>query len=468
MKYLDNQPKTDPQKGKENKPYLAVPFFVALAVLTVVAFIIPLRPTQSQMEKRNLAEFPEFSWKALGSGEYFDDISLWFSDTFPGRESWLMAASRIEELHGSAGVSLSGDSDEMEQISVPTVPSAPTSPTNPTDPTGTQTQQPDPTEETDAPTQPTEKPWGGLDLSGDVKIEMNGQGVIQIDGHAFNQVGFSQYCSDWYVRTLNRLAENLAADGVKVVSAPCPTSVSIMIEPEYLGKLKCADQNQIIQYLHGTMDERIVKVDTFDALVNHNDEYIYFRTDHHWTARGAYYAYEAICRALGYEPVPLEELDTLDMGDFEGSVYWKAPRPRSLEMDNLTAYMPKGDLELRIRGMYTEGQVQTLIRDFSESPNNAKYNAFLYSDNALSVVTNYDLPDGPTCIVIKDSFGNALVPFLAQNYSKVYAIDYRKFGEAGIQGFLKVFPVDEVIFAPYVLAIQDIDGNKMFENLAGR
>ena len=61
----------------------------ALAVLTVVAFIIPLRPTQSYSEKRSLAQFPEFSTEALLSGDYFDDITLWFSDTFPGRESWL-------------------------------------------------------------------------------------------------------------------------------------------------------------------------------------------------------------------------------------------------------------------------------------------------------------------------------------------------------------------------------------------
>ena len=67
----------------------AVPFLLTLAVLTVVSFIIPLRPTQSQSEKRNLAEFPAFSWDSLVSGDYFDDITLWFSDTFPGRENWL-------------------------------------------------------------------------------------------------------------------------------------------------------------------------------------------------------------------------------------------------------------------------------------------------------------------------------------------------------------------------------------------
>ena len=83
---------------------LAIPFFLVLGVLTVVSFIIPLRPTQSYEEKRNLAEFPEFSWETLVSGDYFDDITLWFSDTFPGRESWISLSSNLTTLHGHSEI----------------------------------------------------------------------------------------------------------------------------------------------------------------------------------------------------------------------------------------------------------------------------------------------------------------------------------------------------------------------------
>ena len=100
----------------------AVPFLLTLAVLTVVSFIIPLRPTQSQSEKRNLAEFPAFSWDSLVSGDYFDDITLWFSDTFPGRESWLEVSAATKSLHGYSEISIDGDLPVME--TVPEVPSA--------------------------------------------------------------------------------------------------------------------------------------------------------------------------------------------------------------------------------------------------------------------------------------------------------------------------------------------------------
>ena len=83
-----------------------IPFFVVLAALTVVSFIMPLRPTISHIEKRNLAEFPEFSVKDLVSGDYFDDITTWFSDTFPGRETWIELASQTKSFHGNSDVSV--------------------------------------------------------------------------------------------------------------------------------------------------------------------------------------------------------------------------------------------------------------------------------------------------------------------------------------------------------------------------
>ena len=151
-----------------------VPFFVALAVLTVVAFIIPLRPTQSYSEKRSLAQFPEFSTEALLSGDYFDDITLWFSDTFPGRESWLQLSASVQELHGKSDITIYGEVQQSDEI--PTIPTAaPTEAAPTTEPTTAPTTEPttapttEPTEPTvketvEAPTIPVEE-WGGVDAN---------------------------------------------------------------------------------------------------------------------------------------------------------------------------------------------------------------------------------------------------------------------------------------------------------------
>ena len=81
---------------------------------------------------------------------------------------------------------------------------------------------------------------------------------------------------------------------------------------------RLADGNAAVDYgFHGVLqhvNDDVLKVNVFNTLIRHNDEYIYFRTDHHWTALGAYYAYETFCRMADFEPVPLEEFEERDMG----------------------------------------------------------------------------------------------------------------------------------------------------------
>ena len=88
------------EKIKKRRRALAAPFFTVLFVLGVVALIIPLRPTESMREKRRLAQFPELTVKTLFSGDFFDGVSTWYSDTFPGRETWLDVATVLNNSHG--------------------------------------------------------------------------------------------------------------------------------------------------------------------------------------------------------------------------------------------------------------------------------------------------------------------------------------------------------------------------------
>ncbi len=446
-------------KKQENKSgiRLVIPFFLVLGVLTVVSFLIPLRPTRSQMEKRELAVFPEFSWSALAEGSYFDEITTWFSDTFPGREEWLALSSDISSLHGHSQITIAGELPEIETI--PRIPEV-------TEVAEQPREQLQSAEEETVTTAQTEESWGGVDAGDDAAIEMGNGAIIQIGDSAFNATGFSQVCSDKYARSLSTLADNVADLGIRVVSAPAPTAIGILVGKEYQEMLNSADQDATIQYMHDQMNDKVVKVDTYDALVAHNDEYIYFRTDHHWTALGAYYSYEAICEALGMDAVPLEEFQEWDQGVLEGSLYWKAANTRKLKLDNLYTYIPPFDIEMIVHASNGSVRPGDLIQDVTKWNANAKYSAFICSDNPLTIITNKDLPDGPSCVVIKDSFGNALAPFLACNYHKVYVVDYRKYHESSMGWFAKSREVDDIIFAPYVIATQALDGNKMFANLA--
>lgn len=467
--HQENLPPEEESK-KPGSARFAIPFFAVLAVLTVIAFILPLRPTKSYGEKRNLAEFPDFSLSALASGAYFDDIGTWFADTFPGREGWLKLAASVDSLHGFSDITIYGDlpqsSDEIPTANTqPTKASAVETTQAATEPEPVETEAPtlpEPPPQTTPPTTPVEE-WGGIDAGEDAEIIFGN--VLQIGDSAFNYFSFSQYWSDYYVSLINDLADAVADKGVTVVSALIPTSVGIMIEPEYMEKIGCADQGQAIDYMLSGMNDNIVKVDMYQTLVDHNSEYIYFRTDHHWTALGAYYGYTDLCQALGYQPASLDSFALWDQGEFEGSLYWSCNQSSRLRLDYVYAYNPPGDIEVMITGDNGYAFPWTVLTDMSGSDKSSKYMTFLAGDHSMTEITNNDLPDAPSCVVVKDSFGNAIAPFLTQNYHKVYVMDFRSYFTMDLRQFVEVYDVDQILFL-HTLAMTQTDGpSSLFYNL---
>lgn len=443
----------NPEKKHTPRAGYAVPFFIVLAVLTVVAFIIPLRPTQSYSEKRNLAQFPDFSVDALVSGSYFDDISTWFSDTFPGRESWLSVNASVEELHGHSDIIIHGDLPSSNNTPAVTENTAPTESGTPAETTiPVETTEPEPVvlQETTPPTDPVEE-WGGLNAA---EEEISLSGAIQIGDSAFTYFGYSEYTSDRYTTIVNKLAEKLKGTGVNLINAPAPTAIGVMIENEYMDLVGCEPQDEALDYINNQLDESVYAIDTVRALIAHNDEYLFYRTDHHWSALGAYYVYEQVCLALGNEPAPLDSFTEWDQGEFEGSLYYQCNQSSKLRKDNVIAYVPDSDIECKIYDADGNGFEWPMLTDMTQSKPGSKYMTFLAGDHALTILTNNDIPDAPNCVMIKDSFGNCFAPFLTQNYHKVYVVDYREYYRYTMSRFVEEYDIQDVILIPNLGATQ--------------
>ncbi len=448
------KPDKKPKHAARRPGAAAAPFFAVLAVLTVVAFLLPLRPTRSYSEKRDLTPFPAFSAGALLRGEYFDGISAWFSDTFPGREAWLRADAAVEQLHGISDVTIYGELPaDGPAATVPPVPTPPpAAPTPEPTPAPAPTATPEPTPvptpvpvvET-APPETSVEEWGGITVDEDAEVIFGN--ILQIGDAAYGYFGFLQDGCDAYAGVVSGFADAMAEKGVEVYCMPIPTSAGVMISSEYQEKIKCADQGASIAYLLGVMDDNVRKVNIFNNLVAHNDEYIYFRTDHHWTALGAYYAYETLCAAAHMDAKPLEEFELLDEGEFKGTFYFECMQNWRLRIDELYAYLPPGNLEMKITTADGATFPFPIIQDMSHSLPGTKYMTFIAGDQPMTCITNFDLPDAPVCVVIKDSFGNPFVPYLSQNYSKVYVVDYRSYNSMSLKAFVDAYGVDQVIFA---------------------
>ena len=89
-------------------------------------------------------------------------------------------------------------------------------------------------------------------------------------------------------------------------------------------------------------------------------------------------------------------------------------------------YHPLGkNIKMQYRNTGKKLSEGAVISDPTNYGLSGKYLAFIGGDNAYTLITNKDKHDGSRCIVVKESFGNAFVPFLADHYEKVYVIDYR-------------------------------------------
>ncbi len=455
---MENENKTglsrsERRRIENHRRKLATPFFATLFLLFVVAFIIPLRPKTSVIEKRELAQFPEFSVQSLLSGDYFDGISTWFSDTFPGRESWLSVSTAISNLHGIStnvvDVSRLNRPDSIPDT-VPTVPAEVTSvPESTAQPQSTQppetTADSTPEPERETVSSESVEDWSGLSISEEEEVIFGA--ALQIGDTAYEYFGFNQQLIDKRTEMMERFAGIMEECGVRLFDMPIPSAVGVLLDPDILSAVNCSSQAEVLNYIFATEDEYINKVNIFNNLVPHNDEYIYFRTDHHWTALGAYYGYEQFCRVAGFEPVPLEEYTEINMGEFLGSFYASSAQPGKLRADELIAYDPPGNIRFEILDYMGNPTEWDIVKDMSDSAVSAKYTAFIAGDNPLSVITNDDLPDAPNCAIIKDSYGNPFSIYLAQHYHKVYIIDYRDYTRDKMRQFVEKYDISDMIMA---------------------
>ncbi|MCR5610358.1 MAG: hypothetical protein K6F68_00790 [Clostridiales bacterium] len=177
-------------------------------------------------------------------------------------------------------------------------------------------------------------------------------------------------------------------------------------------------------------------------------EYLMYRTDHHWTMAGAYEVYTDIMEHFGEEPVNRDGFK-VESYEFYGSYYRKAglwlTKPDALEvwtspeLDRLTTKIGWGERTATYSGVYDRGQLK--------DGNVDKYAAYLWSNNAITVIENPE-GNGKTVMLVKDSFGNSIAPLLALTYSRVVMIDTRYYNSPDLplpSELVTEFGIEELI-----------------------
>ena len=242
---------------------------------------------------------------------------------------------------------------------------------------------------------------------------------------------FSESNSARYCLMVNQLAKNLAGKA-QIYSVLCPVSSGVMLSEEAQKKANCSDEAKAADWLYSNMDPSVKTVPIVNALRAHNDEYLYFRTDHHWTTLGAYYAYREWCNAKGVTPHELSFFEkTMTFEGFLGTFYSNSNKDPSLarNADTVVAYVPNGTNSMTFYTDYNSDHYNEyswrIINDVSNYPKSGLYDTFVGGDPPYAHAHNEEITDGSSVLVVKDSYANAFIPFLVDHYEDIYWIDFR-------------------------------------------
>lgn len=184
---------------------------------------------------------------------------------------------------------------------------------------------------------------------------------------------------------------------------------------------ECNAENRFYQLTEKYIsDKHMISIE--DALKEHENEYIYYRTDHHWTMLGAYYAYVSWAEQMGFSPLSQNDFTIKKAcNDFYGTTYAKV-NTRG-KADTISLYYPKEDFAYRLD--YNMGEFQSdSFYDETKLDSDDKYEVFFGGNQPLVEITN-NTDNTKTLLIIKDSFGNCFAPFAANHYKKTIVVDMR-------------------------------------------
>lgn len=208
-----------------------------------------------------------------------------------------------------------------------------------------------------------------------------------------------------------------------------PTKLEAM--PDKLPAYADVKKHNVVQQISDALSSKNVLLDLADTMNQHQDEYIYYRTDHHWTTLGAGYAYNALCESLGMNESAVDLKDTIEKySDFYGTTYNKAHV--YVRGDTVNIYNgASGDVNVTIDD---EKCYDTMYFEDAATKGFNRYDLF-FSGNTFKIVVDTNAGTGRTLLLVKDSFANCFVPYLTRDYDRIIMIDYR-YGKQSIGSIL--------------------------------
>lgn len=451
--------------------------FVAPVILLFGISLFDRNEEHSGTEE--LAQFPKFGIKALFSGEFTRGFEEYFADQFPLRDVFMDGSKYLNSLYSlnfnrenitidvntehnwEHGAAVDPDNDNDVIQTVPTsgttsggttgsiVLSGTTTDGGTSQSSGESTSATETTPPETAPPETTtfvtswvelESPWEeGEGEGGNISDYSGTSGILIIDDRAMERVYGVESNLDAYTASINALYSELDED-VRLYAMLVPKAIEFWAPAAY--RSGAASQLNAINYAYSNLSTGIICVDAYSELYEHKDEAIYFRTDHHWSQRGAYYGFRAFCNSANITPYELSDYTCEVVPGFLGTMYtftknYAESNALKNSPDDVEIFRPLtvSTMEVYSDRSLSDGDTKNLIysteyaRDSLGS--SMKYLAFLGGDRPICHVENPAVTNGRKLLIIKESYGNAFAPFLGDVFEDVWMIDPREFNGEG-------------------------------------
>lgn len=415
---------------------VVVPVYVALIVCMAV---LP-RSTVSEIEKRNLAEFPEFSWSDYWSGRYTADVANYYDDTVPFRDTLKQAASRLlgflgvkyNDVQVSGSMSVVNNNNDTADKSKP----------NTTDEKNTQSavsSKTDTKKDTDSEDKGNTKDFGQEIAEG---VYTNGQIVVYQDGHYRALSMYGGGTGETFAASVNNVAADLS--GVKVYTMVIPTPGEFYTPSNFSDYN--ASQEDSINSIASALDSGVQSINICPTMRKHLQEPIYSRTDHHWMALGAYYAAQQFAKTAGVQFADISEYNKKTIDGYVGTMYAFTDNNASLlnDPEDFVYYEPKSSIttDYYSQSFQFEYTSDLLVEISLKSE---LYSTYMGGDGHI-VHIKTPVSNGRKLAVVKDSYGNAEIPFYTGSFEDIYVLDMR-YIEVNLVDFVRDRGVTDLLFS---------------------
>lgn len=274
----------------------------------------------------------------------------------------------------------------------------------------------------------------GSRLENGVYIGRNGQLLEQIEVADENHLAAN-------IKAIKSFSESQKKIPVRMMLVPDAANV---LNHSLPALAKPEDQTQMFSMVRKDLGDSVEWIDVSTELNKHKTEKSYYKTDHHWTTLGAFYAFQAAAPSLGIEgDLSGKYVSHAVSNSFNGMLASKSGVNLG-EKEQIDIYVPTEEDTDLIIDYVDEGKRSTSLYDSSKLKEKDQYTVFLGGNSSLLDIRTVSTST-KRLLLVKDSFANSFIPFLTPYYREIVVVDPRYYSGT-INDLMDSYRISEVLF----------------------